>query len=66
MVELYMVDNIGSNIKCMFSLQRQRLFPMSAYDFVEINVTIIGRVLDNHYVCCSLKTIYFVLLTLSS
>ena len=49
MVELYMVDTIGSGIKRMFNLQRQRLFPMPDYDLSDnkVKVTIVGRVLNN-------------------
>jgi ATP-dependent DNA helicase RecG len=51
MVELYMVDTIGSGIKRMFNLQRQRLFPMPDYDLSDnkVKVTIVGRVLNNEY-----------------
>lgn len=44
MVELYMVDTIGSGIKRMFYLQRQRLFPMPDYDLSDnkVKVTIVG------------------------
>jgi Predicted transcriptional regulator containing an HTH domain and an uncharacterized domain shared with the mammalian protein Schlafen len=51
MVELYMVDTIGSGIKRMFNLQRQRLFPMPDYDLSDnkVKVTIVGRVLSNDY-----------------
>lgn len=51
MVELYMVDTIGSGIKRMFNLQRQRLFPMPDYDLSDnkVKVTIVGRVLNNDY-----------------
>lgn len=51
MVELKMVDTIGSGIRRMFSFQRQRLFPMPDYDFADskVKVTIIGKVLDLNY-----------------
>lgn len=51
MVELKMVDTIGSGIRRMFNLQRKRLFPTPDYDFSDnkIKVTIVGRVLDNDY-----------------
>jgi ATP-dependent DNA helicase RecG len=51
MVELYMVDTIGSGIKRMFYLQRQRLFPMPDYELLDnkVKVTIVGRVLNNDY-----------------
>ena len=46
-----MVDTIGSGIKRMFNLQRQRLFPMPDYDLSDnkVKVTIVGRVLNNEY-----------------
>lgn len=51
MVELKMVDTIGSGIRRMFGYQRQRLFPMPDYeiDNDRVKVTIIGKVLDMKY-----------------
>ncbi len=51
MVELGMVDTIGSGIRRMFNMQRQRLFPMPDYDFSDnkVKVTIVGKVLDLDY-----------------
>ncbi len=51
MVELKMVDTIGSGIRRMFQSQRQRFFPMPDYDFSgnKVKVTIISRVLDMDY-----------------
>ena len=51
MVELKMVDTIGSGIRRMFNLQRQRLFPMPDYDFSDnkVKVTVVGKVLDMDY-----------------
>lgn len=51
MVELKMVDTIGSGIRRMFNLQRQRFFPMPDYDFSDnkVKVTIVGKVLDIDY-----------------
>jgi ATP-dependent DNA helicase RecG len=51
MVELGMVDTIGSGIRRMFNMQRQRLFPMPDYDFSnnKVKVTIVGKVLDMNY-----------------
>ena len=51
MVELGMVDTIGSGIKRMFDKQRERLFPMPDYDFSNnrVKVTIVGKVLDVDY-----------------
>ena len=51
MVELGLVDTIGSGIRRMFNKQRERLFPMPDYDFSEnrVKVTIIGKVIDIDY-----------------
>lgn len=51
MVNLNMVDTIGSGIKKMFAFQRQRFFPLPEYDLSKnrVKVTIIGKVLDMEY-----------------
>lgn len=51
MVELGLVDTIGSGIRRMFNKQRERLFPMPDYDFSNnrVKVTIVGKVLDLDY-----------------
>ena len=51
MVELKMVDTIGSGIRRMFGYQRLRLFPMPDYEIGNdrVKVTIIGKVLDMKY-----------------
>jgi ATP-dependent DNA helicase RecG len=51
MVNLGMVDTIGSGIIKMFNFQRARLFPMPEYDFSKnrVKVTVIGKVLDLDY-----------------
>jgi ATP-dependent DNA helicase RecG len=52
MVNLNMIDTIGSGIKRMFRVQRQRFFPMPDYDLNEpgkVKVRIIGKVLDEKY-----------------
>jgi ATP-dependent DNA helicase RecG len=51
MVELGMVDTIGSGIRRMFNMQRQRFFPMPDYDFSnnKVKVTIVGKVLNMDY-----------------
>lgn len=51
MVELGMVDTIGSGIRRMFNKQRDRLFPMPDYDFSDgrVKVTIVGKVMDIDY-----------------
>lgn len=51
MVDLKMVDTIGSGIRRMFNSQRKRLFPMPDYNLQNnrVQVTIIGRILDLNY-----------------
>lgn len=51
MVELKMVDTIGSGIRRMFGYQRKRLYPMPDYDFSDgrVKLTIYGKVLDDNY-----------------
>ena len=52
MVNLNMIDSIGSGIKRMFTKQRQRFFPLPDYDLSEPNrvkVRIIGKVIDERY-----------------
>jgi ATP-dependent DNA helicase RecG len=52
MVNLNMIDTIGSGIKRMFIKQRQRFFPLPDYDLGEqgrVKVRIMGKVLDEKY-----------------
>lgn len=51
MVELQMVDTIGSGIRKMFNFQRQRLFPLPDYiiETNRIQVIIIGKILNIEY-----------------
>jgi len=51
MVEVNMIDTIGSGIKRMFAIQRKRLFPMPDYNLEDdsVTVTIHGKVLDERY-----------------
>lgn len=51
MVELKMVDTIGSGIRRMFNFQRKRLFPMPDYDLSgnRVQLTITGKVIDDNY-----------------
>jgi len=52
MVNLNMIDTIGSGIKRMFTKQRERNFPMPEYDLSEpgrVKVRIIGKVIDERY-----------------
>lgn len=51
MLNLKMVDTIGSGIRRMFDYQRARLFPMPEYEFSNerVSLTLIGKVLDDDY-----------------
>jgi ATP-dependent DNA helicase RecG len=52
MVNLNMIDTIGSGIKRMFLKQRERFFPMPDYDLSEperVKVRLFGKVLDENY-----------------
>lgn len=52
MVNLNMIDTIGSGIKRMFTKQRQRYFPLPDYDLSEpgrVKVRIIGKLIDEKY-----------------
>lgn len=51
MVELKLVDTIGSGIRRMFSIQRKRLFPMPDYDLQNnrVQVTVYGKILNESF-----------------
>ena len=51
MVNLNMIDTIGSGIKRMFLLQRKKYFPLPEYELKpdQVKVTIFGKVLDISY-----------------
>lgn len=52
MVNLNMIDTIGSGIKRMFRKQRERYFPLPDYDLNEpgrVRVRIYGRIIDERY-----------------
>jgi len=52
MVNLNMIDTIGSGIKKIFRYQRERNFPMPDYDLsvpMFVKVKLIGKVLDERY-----------------
>jgi len=51
MVNLNMIDTIGSGIKRMFVIQKNKYFPLPEYDFNEdkVKVQIIGKVIDLNY-----------------
>ncbi|MXY96236.1 MAG: transcriptional regulator, partial [Gemmatimonadetes bacterium] len=51
MVNLNMIDTVGSGIRKMFMSQRRKLFPLPDYDLSgeRVRVTIVGKVLDLNY-----------------
>ena len=52
MVNLNMIDTIGSGIRRMFLKQRERFFPMPDYDLTEperVKVRLFGKILDENY-----------------
>lgn len=51
-VNFNMIDTVGGGIKKMFTLQKQRSFPLPSYDLSntnEVTVKIIGKVLNENY-----------------
>jgi ATP-dependent DNA helicase RecG len=51
MINLNMIDAIGSGIKRMFNIQRKKYFPMPDYEFSnnKVKLTITGKVVDINY-----------------
>ncbi len=51
MVNLNMIDTIGSGIKRMFQIQKNKFFPLPEYDLGnnQVKVTVTGKVLDLNY-----------------
>ncbi|MGA2067019.1 MAG: ATP-binding protein [Thermoguttaceae bacterium] len=52
MVNLNMIDSIGSGIKRMFAEQRKRFFPLPSFDLSEadqVKVRIFGKIIDENY-----------------
>jgi ATP-dependent DNA helicase RecG len=51
MVNLNMIDTIGSGIKRIFEIQRDKFFPLPDYDLKDkkIKVTVTGKVIDLEY-----------------
>lgn len=51
MVNLNMIDTIGSGIKKMFMIQRDKFFPLPEYDLTDnkVEVTIYGKIIDPAY-----------------
>lgn len=51
MINLNMIDAIGSGIKRMFTIQRKKYFPLPEYEFTgnKVKLTITGKVVDINY-----------------
>ncbi len=51
MVNLNLIDTIGSGIKRLFVIQKNKFFPLPEYSFADrkVTVTIIGKVMDFNY-----------------
>jgi ATP-dependent DNA helicase RecG len=51
MINLNMIDAIGSGIKRMFNIQRKKYFPLPDYEFTadKVKLTITGKVVDLNY-----------------
>ena len=51
MVNLNMIDTIGSGIKHMFTIQRKKFFPLPEYSFTDnlVKVAITGKIVDMNY-----------------
>ena len=51
MVNLNLIDTIGSGIKRMYNIQRKKYFPLPDYDLSnkKVQVSIIGKVMDINY-----------------
>lgn len=52
MVNLNMIDTVGSGIKRVFNIQKEKYFPMPDYDLSEENrvkVTLYGKIIDEKY-----------------
>ena len=52
MVNLNMIDTVGSGIRRVFNNQRAKYFPMPDYDLTEYNsvkVTLYGKIIDENY-----------------
>ena len=51
MVNLNMIDTIGSGIKKLFNIQKDKFFPLPEYDLSDhkVKLTITGKVLDSNY-----------------
>ena len=52
MVNLNMIDTVGSGIKRLYNIQKEKYFPLPDYDLTEKNrvkVTLYGKIIDENY-----------------
>jgi len=59
MVELNMIDTIGSGIRRVFATQRKRFFPLPDYDLSDpqrVRVRLLGKILDENYTRALMST----------
>ena len=52
MVNLNMIDTVGSGIRRIYDIQKEKFFPMPDYDLSEYNrvkVTLYGKIIDEKY-----------------
>ena len=52
MVNLIMIDTVGSGIKRIYNIQKEKYFPLPDYDLTEKNrvkVTLYGKIIDENY-----------------
>ncbi|GHU77466.1 hypothetical protein FACS189414_4680 [Bacteroidia bacterium] len=52
MVNLNMIETVGNGIKKIFTIQKERLFPLPTYDIADethTRVTVYGKLLDENY-----------------
>lgn len=52
MVNLNMIDTVGSGIRRIFNIQKEKFFPMPDYDLSEgnrVKVTLYGKIIDENY-----------------
>lgn len=52
MVNLNMIDTVGSGIRRIYDIQKKKFFPMPDYDLSEVNrvkVTLYGKIIDEKY-----------------
>lgn len=52
MVNLNMIDTVGSGIKRVYDIQKKKYFPMPDYDLSNPNrviITLYGKIIDENY-----------------